>query len=189
MKPAISLLQRAKDIVTKLPANNQGVIYLKDAISKNDDNAFLEALKEIASQAFDKLSANQLIKGFGPELPEIAKALNPEVANQAEFNPNLNEDEIEGGKADDLTPKDIAKKFNLPLSHIEKQIKMGIKVELEHTNDRILAKEIATDHLAEMPDYYTRLKKMEDIGMKHWERKEVKEFKIVIKKLLREALK
>jgi len=42
------------------------------------------------------------------------------------------------------------------------QLLMGIKVELEHTSDRSLALEIATDHLEEIPDYYTRLKKMED---------------------------
>lgn len=44
------------------------------------------------------------------------------------------------------------------------QIKMGIEVEKEHTDSPALAKEIAKDHLAEIPDYYTRLKKMEDEG-------------------------
>jgi hypothetical protein len=38
---------------------------------------------------------------------------------------------------------------------------MGIEVELEHTNDRDIAREIALDHLFELPDYYTRLKNME----------------------------
>jgi hypothetical protein len=42
------------------------------------------------------------------------------------------------------------------------QLKMGIEVELEHTDDRAKAEEIALDHLAEIPDYYTRLKQMED---------------------------
>jgi len=44
----------------------------------------------------------------------------------------------------------------------EEEIKMGIKVEKEHTDDDSIAVEIAKDHLAEIPDYYTRLKKMED---------------------------
>ncbi len=44
------------------------------------------------------------------------------------------------------------------------QLKMGIEVEHEHTDCPHLAKEIAKDHLAEIPDYYTRLKKMEDEG-------------------------
>jgi hypothetical protein len=41
------------------------------------------------------------------------------------------------------------------------QLKMGIKVETEHTNDRALAKQIAKAHLHEFPNYYTGLKKME----------------------------
>lgn len=42
------------------------------------------------------------------------------------------------------------------------QLKMGIKVETEHTNDRSLAKQIAKGHLkGESPIYYTYLKKME----------------------------
>ena len=36
------------------------------------------------------------------------------------------------------------------------QLKMGSKVELEHTTDKKQAKKIANDHLKEMPDYYTR---------------------------------
>jgi hypothetical protein len=39
---------------------------------------------------------------------------------------------------------------------------MGIQVEFEHTDDFSIAKFIAKDHLAEIPDYYIRLKKMED---------------------------
>jgi hypothetical protein len=42
-----------------------------------------------------------------------------------------------------------------------KELKMGIKVEMEHTKNKTIAKRIALDHLAELPDYYTRLLKME----------------------------
>lgn len=42
------------------------------------------------------------------------------------------------------------------------QLKMGIEVEMEHTTDPAVAEKIAKDHLAEIPDYYTRLKKMEE---------------------------
>lgn len=41
------------------------------------------------------------------------------------------------------------------------ELKMGIRVEMEHTNNKTIAKRISLDHLAEIPDYYTRLKKME----------------------------
>jgi hypothetical protein len=42
------------------------------------------------------------------------------------------------------------------------QLSMGIKIEMEHTKDFNTAKEIAKDHLKEIPDYYTRLSGMED---------------------------
>lgn len=44
------------------------------------------------------------------------------------------------------------------------QISMGKKVEMEHMDEPLIAEKIARDHLAEIPDYYTRLKKMEAEG-------------------------
>jgi hypothetical protein len=41
------------------------------------------------------------------------------------------------------------------------ELRMGVKIEMEHTNNTELSKRIALDHLAEIPDYYTRLIKME----------------------------
>jgi hypothetical protein len=41
------------------------------------------------------------------------------------------------------------------------QLKMGIEVEKEHTTNSEVARLIALAHLDELPDYYTRLKKME----------------------------
>ena len=41
------------------------------------------------------------------------------------------------------------------------QVRMGIAVEREHSDLDAIALKIALDHLAEIPDYYTRLAKME----------------------------
>lgn len=41
------------------------------------------------------------------------------------------------------------------------QLKAGIKVEMEHTDNPDIAREIATDHLTEDPEYYKKLKIME----------------------------
>jgi len=41
------------------------------------------------------------------------------------------------------------------------QLKMGIKVEMEHTDDKEVAEKIARDHLNEVADYYTKLKEVE----------------------------
>jgi hypothetical protein len=60
-----------------------------------------------------------------------------------------------------LTAKQIADKWNLPLSVVAKKIEAGIKVEKEHTKSTREANEIARDHLGERPDYYEKLHKME----------------------------
>ena len=58
--------------------------------------------------------------------------------------------------------KKVGKHNNVPDSNFDpKELAMGIKVELEHTDDRSVAKNIAKDHLTELPDYYSRLRKME----------------------------
>jgi len=41
------------------------------------------------------------------------------------------------------------------------QLEKGIQVEYEHTINYFIAKKIAEDHLAEIPDYYDRLERME----------------------------
>jgi hypothetical protein len=47
------------------------------------------------------------------------------------------------------------------------QLRLGTRIESEHTNWTPMAKRIALDHLAEIPDYYDRLIKMEkDAGIK-----------------------
>jgi len=52
------------------------------------------------------------------------------------------------------------------------QLLMGIKVEQEHTGNKMTALEISTDHLEEIPDYYTRLEKMEKDAEAEMEAKE-----------------
>ena len=47
-----------------------------------------------------------------------------------------------------------------------RQLEMGVLVEMEHTTNKMIAEKIAKDHLAEIPDYYTRLHIMEqEAGM------------------------
>jgi hypothetical protein len=70
----------------------------------------------------------------------------------------------------------IAKKHRLDVSFVRNQLEMGIPIEHEHTKDKVLATDIALQHLDEIPDYYTRLKKMEADAKKHHKKfKDVKE--------------
>ena len=53
------------------------------------------------------------------------------------------------------------------IKHDPKQLEIGIKVEMEHTTNPVLARKISLDHLVEISDYYTRLAKMEkEAGIK-----------------------
>lgn len=65
-------------------------------------------------------------------------------------------DKLPGGLGDDADISDFD----------PKEVEMGLKVEREHTDDEEIVQEIVTDHLTEIPDYYTRLKKMEDAAKK-----------------------
>ena len=92
----------------------------------------------------------------------------------------VKEEEIEGGKAQDKSLMDLAKKHTKDrmtqkqsperiekmYDHLERQLKKGIKVEMEHTDNKKIAKEITMDHLAEDPNYYNKLTKIHREGEK-----------------------
>jgi hypothetical protein len=63
-----------------------------------------------------------------------------------------------------MSPEEIAKKHKISLNVLEPELKLGIKVEQEHTGDKKMARMIALQHLEELPDYYTRLKKAEKVN-------------------------
>lgn len=60
-------------------------------------------------------------------------------------------DQLPGGLADKKEPSDFD----------PEQLRKGIKVEMEHTDDRAKAEEIAMDHLTEDAKYYDKLEKVE----------------------------
>ena len=62
-------------------------------------------------------------------------------------------DQIPGGIADQRNPDDFD----------QEALRKGIAVEMEHTNDEAVAREIAMDHLTEDPAYYDKL---EQVGLK-----------------------
>ena len=92
----------------------------------------------------------------------------------------VSEEELEGGIADDMNLMDLAKKLTKDrmvkvqssdrikkmYNHLKKQLEKGLKVEMEHTNSKKTAREIALDHLAEDPNYYNKLAKIHREGEK-----------------------
>ena len=55
---------------------------------------------------------------------------------------------VEGGKGDNKSLSDFD----------SSEVEMGIRVEMEHTDDRNVAEDIVKDHLTEDPHYYSKLK-------------------------------
>ena len=65
--------------------------------------------------------------------------------------PGVGKDYLKGGKADRYG------RGGPPFRVSRAQLRLGTEVEREHTVSRALAREIALDHLAEDPRYYTKL--------------------------------
>ena len=59
------------------------------------------------------------------------------------------------------TPEEIAKKHGVSLESVKAQLKIGMEVEKEHTSDETDARITALQHIDEVPNYYTKLKKVE----------------------------
>lgn len=76
-------------------------------------------------------------------------------------------DNIPGGLADKNKPSDFD----------SKQLQKGIKVELEHTDNKQTAKEIAMDHLKEDSKYYDKLQEMESKDKKQTKEAKKKKYK------------
>jgi len=68
---------------------------------------------------------------------------------------------IDGRLTSSQATKEIADKHGVSVEQIEAQVEKGIKVEMEHTKNADSARKIALDHLAEVPDYYDKLKQVE----------------------------
>ncbi len=76
-------------------------------------------------------------------------------------------------------PRQIGNALGIDWNKFEvEQFRMGLEVELEHgtinlktnvtNDDPLLTGKIASAHLNEFPDYYTRLAKMEEEADKFW---------------------
>ena len=68
----------------------------------------------------------------------------------------MSKERLRGGRADGKPDKKYDKK----------QIEKGVVVEREHSTENDIRKEIAKDHLEEIPDYYDRLDEMEEEAKK-----------------------
>ena len=72
-------------------------------------------------------------------------------------------EEVEEDKWKAFSEKGRANEKGITVKEVDpEQLAMGRKVEMEHTDDEEIAERIALDHLAEYPNYYSLLKRMEE---------------------------
>jgi hypothetical protein len=114
----------------------------------------------IDDMGLDNMTAQSVIDqlfGEGDEEDEMSDLIN-RIGQEEEEEKAIKggfgiQDPLEEGKK-----KKEPKKELHPNAIHPQELRMGIKVELEHTDDLDKAKKIALDHLAENPFYYTALK-------------------------------
>ena len=97
---------------------------------------------------YAKVNGKNQIVDYSPEIEEAMKQSISGDMNQVDTDPN---NKLPGGVGDDTDESDLPKD----------ELDEGVEEEKEHTDDKGVAKEIATDHLTKDPEYYSKLKEVE----------------------------
>jgi hypothetical protein len=141
----------------------------KTGKSESEIESYWEEAKAIVDKEYDKktdseryygtamkILKNKLKKHAGLTESRFSSFLSNEfeTINESDGDINFVDDFLRAGRSYD-------KGFTVEDAD-PKELKMGISVEYEHTNSPVIAERIALDHLSEITDYYTRLKKMEE---------------------------
>ena len=71
---------------------------------------------------------------------------------------------FKGGMSSDLTAFGVAKKWNISPIEFMPILEKGTEHEMEHTEDKDIARRIALDHIVERLDYYDQLDKIEKMS-------------------------
>jgi hypothetical protein len=175
------LIDKAREIVNQDVVKGFTADFLKMAANDTVNPARFETyLKNISEQAWDPGTEENTIATYSQELVDIVKELFPKNPDYPYLDENRLMDIAKKHSGHDSDNKDkIQKMYEL----LDDELSIGVNVETEHTKSKKKAKEIALDHLEEIPDYYTRLKKMEKNA-----KKDVNEIKTFIKKMLLESI-
>jgi hypothetical protein len=126
----------------------------------NEDTSFAERFKKSPGDSDQALTGNVMSfmsNNKGPEdeqVHNLAANLGAPKDKVEEEAYKLLSDFLAFGKANSMgiTEADVD----------PEQLRRGIEVEMEHTNNQEIAKRIALDHLAEFPHYYFAIDKMEE---------------------------
>lgn len=134
---------------------NEGIPFLSLGGVFNQDISSLSKYVAVG----DKMAFQKAIIDFFTYYPEVTPDMIDKLANTLKMEvPTLN-NEIHAIMTSLFNRGLFVKNPNTPIA--PDQLRMGIQVEMEHTDNPLIAERIARDHLTEMPSYYTRLAEME----------------------------
>jgi len=161
---------RSPEGVAELVANKYAdkLIALRPNFKEFENAALNFAGQEMLASGMNKVAVRNLLSAYGyfeDWAPDFIDALDNELETQSMI---AKGEEEESGKYttgdEQFAISEAKKKKAEPKAELHpnkihpQELRMGIKVELEHTDDLDKAKKIALDHLAENPFYYTALK-------------------------------
>ena len=151
--------ERTKDVILscKTPKQLNVGIKMFNQLTKlhNIPTQYVDKLDNVVELMKIKLGVHDMYEGISNVGDEFRKAAS--TSGQPELQKIMfsEEEDLVGGEGDDMSVKDIAKYHNEDPKKIKREIEVGTKIEMEHTNSKKVAKEIATDHIYEISDYYT----------------------------------
>lgn len=124
-----------------------------------------EELKQIILEELEAVLDERCEKGYKTHPTRKTKEMfGRTYRNCVKAEGALEEEFIAGGEAskyngmsvDDVIDA-IAKEHNRKSDQIRSEFDMGVEEEMEHAEEKMIAQEIALDHLVEDPEYYTKL--------------------------------
>lgn len=94
-------------------------------------------------------------KNITPTRSKMNKTFKKELKKGKVKDIKVENEELIGGLADGMSVEDLAEKHGVEVRDIQRELEIGIEIELEHDHSPLKAKEVAMDHIFEFPDYYS----------------------------------
>ena len=149
--------ERTKDVILscKTPEQLKVGIKMFDQLTKlhNLPTQYVDKLDNVVELMKIKCGVHDMYEGMTNTDKEFRKGKSGQPKLQKIM--FSEEEDLVGGEGDDMLVKDIADYHNEDSEKIKSEIEIGTKIEMEHSNSKKVAKEIATDNVYRISDYYT----------------------------------
>ncbi len=121
----------------------------------NIPDRYIDELEDIIDEMRDRCGVNDMLENMSSIGQEFRNSVSSSGVPELQKIMFSEEESLKGGESDKMTIEDIAEKHNEDIEKIRKEVEVGTQIEMEHTKDKKIAKEIAMDHIVEISDYYS----------------------------------